>query len=64
MTQPLRSLGAMSIEELYMLLEGDRQSLVELRPYNGTVPGATAIAETRRHMEMVQREIERREWTA
>lgn len=56
----IRSIPCMTTEELHLLLEGDRQSLVELRPYNGTAPGARAIADTRRHMELVQNELDRR----
>lgn len=56
----LRSIPCLTTEELHALLEGDRQSLQELARYNGTAPGARAIADTRRHMELVQRELDRR----
>lgn len=56
----LKSIPCHTTEELHQLLEGDRQSLIELRPYNGTAPGARAIAETRDHMERVERELARR----
>ena len=46
--------------ELEQILAGCRDSLEELAPYNGTAPGAAAIAETRRQMELVQAEIDRR----
>lgn len=47
-------------EELRQILAGCHDSLEELAPYNGTAPGAAAIAETRRQMELVQTEIDRR----
>jgi hypothetical protein len=56
----LKSIPCHTDEELQQLLAGDRKSLQELAPYNGTAPGARAIASTRHHMEMVEREIARR----
>jgi hypothetical protein len=47
-------------EELAQILAGCHESLAELAPYNGTAPGAAAIAETRHQMELVQAEIDRR----
>lgn len=57
----LKSIPCMTTEELHQLLAGDQKSLDELAPYNGTAPGARAISEVRRHMELVQRELTRRE---
>lgn len=57
----LRSIPCHSDKELRQLLEGDRESLKELARYNGTPQGANAINDVKRHMEMVEREIARRE---
>src|SRR5690242_12886185 len=62
MSEPLRSIAAMTDEELVLLLEGDKKSLVELRPYNGTAQGAQAIANVRKHMEKVRNEQARRRY--
>lgn len=56
----LKSIPCHTDAELVALLEGDEKSLAELAPYNGSVPGARAISEVRRHKEMVEREIARR----
>ena len=60
MTGTVKSIPCHTDEELALLLEGDRRSMTELAPYNGTVPGARAISQTRDHMERVEREIARR----
>jgi hypothetical protein len=56
----IRSIPAHNDQELWLLLDGDNLSLRELAPYNGTVPGARAIAECRAHRDKVQAEIDRR----
>lgn len=47
-------------EELRARLAGNRTSLADLAPYNGTAPGASAIANVRRDCELVCRELARR----
>lgn len=50
----------MTIEELEQQRSYLAQQLRELAPYNGTVPGARAIADTRTRLEGVERELKRR----
>lgn len=56
----LRSIPCHTDEELQLLLAGDRASLAELAPFAATAAGQEGITSTRRHMEMVEREIARR----
>lgn len=56
----IRTLNLMTLPELETVVSDCEKSLVDLRPYNGTAPGAKAIAETRDRMEKAQAEIEGR----
>lgn len=57
----IKSIACFTDEELVQALLGSKQSLRELAPYNGTAPGARAIAEERKYLEHLERELERRE---
>lgn len=57
---PLYSLNMMTVEELQTALSDERKSLRDLAPYNGTVPGATAIAAGRNRVEAIETELRSR----
>lgn len=56
----ITSLNLKPVQEIYRMLADERKSLKELAPYNGTAPGARAIATCREHIEVLERELARR----
>jgi hypothetical protein len=54
------SLNLLTVEELQVVIADEEKSLEELRPYNGTAPGADAISKARGRRDAAQAELDRR----